>query len=100
MPDARPVISESITITCVRHRRKVTRGKRLPVTGAVFWHVGGVDGPPCDSRQFTVRREQVVGRDQADGELMVLELRRQATERADNDMRSQERSEEEEGPGS
>ena len=79
MPDARPVISETITITCVRHRRKVTRGKRLPVTGAVFWHAGGVaDGPPCDSQQFTVRREQVVGRDQADGELMVLEMYRQA----------------------
>lgn len=84
--------AETITITCVRHRRKVTRGKRLPITGAVFWHAGGVaDGPPCDSQQFTVRREQVVGRDQADAELMVLEMRRQAAERA----KDQERGEEE-----
>ena len=93
MPDARPVISETITITCVRHRRKVTRGKRLPVTGAVILHDGMDAGDPkrvCDSQQFTVRREQVVGRNHADAELMVLEMRRQAAGRPDNDMRSQE----------
>jgi hypothetical protein len=72
-------VPEIVTVICVRHRRRVTRGLRTPVTGAVIWHADGVaDGPPCDSREFLVRREQVVSRDGADAELLVLDLNRKA----------------------
>ena len=77
-------MTETITITCVRHRRRCVLAESPKGGGIRIRHEGeaGAFGSAlCDSQQFTVRREYGTGREGAHAELIALEMNRQAAAR-------------------
>jgi hypothetical protein len=70
------VPAETVTVMCVKHRRKVTLGQSPPGPVIIFLHdpPGSLDYR-CDSARFSVRREyQLSSREAAQAELLVLQL--------------------------
>jgi hypothetical protein len=58
---------DELVVKCAMHRRICA----IPVSVRKIMHV---DGSPCDSKRFTLRRESLVGRDEAEA---ALDKRRQ-----------------------
>ena len=70
-----PLSTETVTVTCSKHRRRCTAGPIVKGAGVRIWHADGcADGAPCDSQAFKVVREQEVSREGAHAELIVLYL--------------------------
>lgn len=74
---------ETVTVTCTRHRRKVTLGAASAIVHA------GPDAGNCDracgSERFTVRREQQASRGTAHAELVRLEMLERGRAAPEND---------------